>query len=314
MFTFLDIKNLEVSAVYNSAILHSARRCGTLIKKRMKILPAINTDLSSGEVTLTTPARNFSYHFAAEYFDRGWSVIPLTGKRPALSSWREFQTKRASLDQVREWFGESSANMGIVTGRLSELVVVDCDSAKDAEYWRQTFPKTPLAVRTGGGGTHFYYRYPADETIGNRAGLLSRRIDLRAEGGYVAAPPSLHPSGSDYQWLSGSDYRLSDMPYFSPEWIIDKNASRSAVRSVEHPRSYIRSIRAISGKGGHNQTFRAACILRDAGLTPEESLYELILWNETHASPPWSARELLHKVQSAFQSSDSPLKGTDFDE
>jgi hypothetical protein len=265
---------------------------------------AINTNLVSGEVKLPTRGGDFAFHFAAEYYDRGWSVIPLTGKRPALSSWRAYQTERASLNQVREWFGESCFNVGIVTGRLSELVVVDCDRPEDAVYWREMFPETPLGVQTGGGGAHFYYRYPAGETICNRAGLLSRRIDLRAEGGYVVAPPSRHPNGSHYHWLSGSDYRLLDVPFFSPEWIIENQtaaASHSSVRSVERPRSYIRSIRAISGQGGHNQTFRAACILRDSGLAPEEALCELMLWNETHASPPWSARELLHKVQSAYQ-------------
>lgn len=270
----------------------------------MNMSPPTSPNLVSVEITLPTQRGDFAFHFAADYYDRGWNVIPLTGKRPALTSWREFQSERASLNQVREWFAKSSANVGIVTGRLSELVVVDCDRPEDAEYWRRRFPMTPLAVQTGGGGSHFYYRYPAGDTIGNRAGLLSRRIDLRAEGGYVVAPPSRHPSGSHYQWLSGSDYRLLDVPFFSSEWIIEKQtdvSSQLSIRSVERPRSYIRSIRAISGQGGHNQTFRAACILRDSGLTPEEALCELMLWNETQASPPWSARELLHKVQSAYQ-------------
>ena len=123
----------------------------------MTISPSTNADLASSEITLPTPrGGDFAFHFAAEYFDRGWSVIPLAGKRPVLASWREFQTERASLDQVREWFGESCANVGIVTGRLSELVVVDCDRPEDAEYWRHKFPKSPLAVQTGGGGAHFY--------------------------------------------------------------------------------------------------------------------------------------------------------------
>lgn len=70
---------------------------------------------------------------------------------------------------------------------------------------------------------------------------------------------------------------------------------------IRRPRSYIRTIHAISGQHGHNQTFRAACKLRDAGLTPEEALCELVIWNRTNATPPWSVQELLHKVQSAYQ-------------
>lgn len=263
-----------------------------------------NTNLGSAEVKLPAREGDFAFHLASEYFDRGWGVIPLSGKRPALSSWLRFQTERASLNELREWFrGESQANIGIVTGKLSGLVVVDCDTPEDAQYWREQFPETPLSVRTGGGGAHFYYRYPAGEEIGNRVGLLSRRIDLRGEGGYVVAPSSKHPNGTFYEWLSVSEV-TRELPYFSTDWILEKQTEgdiRTSSRSVKSPKNYIRSIRAVSGEGGHNQTFRAACILRDAGLTPEEALCELMVWNESNAVPPWSPHELLHKVQSAFK-------------
>jgi len=247
-------------------------------------------------------ARDFVFNSACEYIDHGWSVLPLHGKRPALTSWREYQSARASVNQLREWFVDASLNVGVVTGRISELVVVDCDRIEDATFWREQFPKTPLAVRTGRGGSHFYYRYPLSHDISNRAGLLDRRIDLRAEGGYVVAPPSRHPLGDHYEWEVGEG-SLNDIPEFSPDWIAAESpAMTSSNRGmVQHPRSYIRSIHAVSGQHGHNHTFRAACTLRDAGLTPEEALCELIEWNTTNASPPWTVRELLHKVQSAYR-------------
>jgi hypothetical protein len=245
----------------------------------------------------------FAFHFAAEYFDRGWSILPLIGKRPGVSSWRKYQSTRPSLDKLRKWFSNSKMNLGVVTGSISGLVVVDCDTPDDARFWKEKFPETPLAVWTGGGGTHYYYRYPQAHKVFNRAGLLTRRIDLRADGGYVVAPPSCHLNGNFYRWHGTHEYCLDDVPYFSPEWIATDLKSTSAVpgRIIQRPRSYIRSIVAISGQHGHNQTFRAACKLRDAGLTPEEALCELVIWNQTNASPPWSIRELLHKVQSAYQ-------------
>jgi len=66
--------------------------------------------------------------------------------------------------------------------------------------------------------------------------------------------------------------------------------------------AYISRIEAVAGEGGHNATFRAACKLRDAGLSPEEAFSVLSDWNETNASPPWSAKELEHKIRSAFDS------------
>jgi hypothetical protein len=245
----------------------------------------------------------FTFHFAEEYRDRGWSVIPLDGKRPALASWRRFQTRRAGLNELRAWFETGTANIGVVTGAISGLVVVDCDTPEDALFWKTKHPATPLEVVTGRGGRHFYYRFPRDEQATNRAGVLQRKIDIRGEGGYVAAPPSLHPNGQRYRWEETPNYRLDDVPYFQPDWIASATPAtgRSARGNVLRPRSYIRSIRAVAGNGGHNQTFRAACTLRDAGLTPEEALCELVTWNRTNAEPPWSVEELLHKVQSAYQ-------------
>lgn len=173
---------------------------------------------------LPTVERGFAFHFAAEYFDRGWSVLPLVGKRPAVSTWRKFQQKRVGLDQLRKWFQDGETNVGVITGRVSGLVVVDCDTCDDSQFWKQQFPQTPLAVQTGGGGCHYYYRYPKAKEISNRTGLLARRIDLRAEGGYVVAPPSRHPNGDHYRWQGTNDYRLDDVPYFSPDWIAEKSS------------------------------------------------------------------------------------------
>lgn len=244
-----------------------------------------------------------SFHFAAEYFDRGWSVLPLSGKRPAISSWLEYQERRAGLSELRRWFKSGRANVGVVTGTLSGLVVVDCDTPEDANFWKASFPLSPLAVLTGRGGSHFYYRYPLGEHVFNRAGLLSRKIDLRGQGGYVVAPPSRHPNGSQYCWQGSDDYCLDALPYFSTAWINRDDAPPTPVSftDLRSPRSYLRSIQAVSGQGGHNQTFRAACKLRDAGLTPDEALDELLIWNRSNASPPWSVEELLHKVKSAYQ-------------
>jgi hypothetical protein len=58
----------------------------------------------------------------------------------------------------------------------------------------------------------------------------------------------------------------------------------------------------VAGEGGHNATYRAACKLRDAGLAEVEALAILSDWNETNASPPWSAVELEHKIRSAYGS------------
>lgn len=245
---------------------------------------------------------------AAEYLALGWSLIPLFGKLPALPSWKEYQRRLPSSEEVAVWFSEGGrppSGLGVVTGRLSKLVVVDCDSEADAAFWSKTFPSSPLVALTGGGGVHFYYAMPAGSDVRNRAGVLQRKIDIRGEGGYAAAPPSSHPSGRQYAWQTFDTGAV--LPCFDASWLADEPRPRRApatkfVGQVRNAVAYIRRIHAVAGEGGHNATFRAACKLRDAGLSEDEALAILGDWNEINASPPWSAAELEHKIRSAYGS------------
>ena len=245
---------------------------------------------------------------ATDYLDHGWSLLPLAGKRPALLQWKEFQSRLPTTDEVMAWFGKPNpaiTGVGVITGQVSGLVVIDCETTADAAYWRTRFPSSPLVVKTGGGGEHLFYQTLSGANLGNRVKLFQRRIDVRGEGGYVAAPPSIHPSGNRYDWLSQPVDLQQPLPAFDPAWLLEHSerlASRAALPSsaVRHVVAYIRRIEAISGQGGHNATFRAVCKLRDAGLSPEEAFAVLADWNAVHAHPPWSEKELLHKVNSAF--------------
>lgn len=243
---------------------------------------------------------------SVRYLRAGWSIVPLHGKAPAIQSWKEFQTRLPSIDEASAWFSSGSrvpSGLGVITGSLSGLVVVDCDSNDDARYWSERHPASPLVVATGG-GVHYYYAMPSDAEVRNRAGVLGRKIDVRGEGGYAAAPPSIHSSGVCYSWLS---FDLgTKLPVFDAAWLVDASRPKERLPKayagvVRNAVAYIRKIHAEAGQGGHNATFRAACKLRDAGLSEDEALAILGDWNETNASPPWSAHELQHKIRSAFR-------------
>ncbi len=163
-------------------------------------------------------------HFAFEYYDQGWSLIPLVGKRPAKGfCWKQFQSERATLDDIKRWFKSSQdgfSNIGIVTGAVSGITVVDCDTPDDTVWWSTNFPVSPLASNTGRGGAHFYYRANPSSPIGNRANVFSRNIDIRGEGGYVCGPPSVHPETDVvYDWQPWEHYALDEIPQFDPAWL-----------------------------------------------------------------------------------------------
>jgi hypothetical protein len=137
------------------------------------------------------------------YIANGLSVIPIKprDKAPAIS-WRPYQKDAPSLAEVQKWFKGTDNNIGIVTGKVSgNLVVLDFDDAntfggfvkalnddlKDVimNTWR---------VRTSR-GFHVYLRVDTDKTVSS---VKFNGVDVKAEGGYVVAPPSVHPSGARY--------------------------------------------------------------------------------------------------------------------
>ena len=128
----------------------------------------------------------------------------------------------------------------------------------------------------------------------------------------MIAPPSVHcETGRAYQWKSRFAYEPEKIPVFDVRWIarherrtpICRSQSCRGDATIRDGFSYIRRIKAVSGKGGHNATFRAACKLRDSGLTAAQAFNALLAWNETNASPPWTSKELAHKVDDAYSQS-----------
>jgi hypothetical protein len=242
---------------------------------------------------------------AKSYIERGWSVIPLNGKKPALPSWKQYQDRLPTLGEIAQWFGMVNAvrhNIGVVCGAISGVVVVDCDSREDGVWWWKNRPRTERISKTGR-GVHLWYAYAP---TGNRSSLWQRGIDVRGDGGYVVVPPSIHPSGTPYEWVSEGE-----MPVFNPEWISTlgsepRERTMGSNGEISRARAYIMAIMAISGQGGHNATFRAACKLRDFGLQEEDAFGLLSEWNETNAKPRWTSKELRHKLDDAYKQAEVP--------
>jgi hypothetical protein len=127
------------------------------------------------------------------------------GKRP-LVKWEPYQLEPAHADQVDEWWRQwPDANVAIVTGVVSGLVVLDADGPEGvAALDALAVPRRTWIARTGR-GVHVFLRHPGGEVrIPNRAGLRPK-LDVRGDGGYVVAVPSLHRSGRTYEWATAPD-------------------------------------------------------------------------------------------------------------
>lgn len=151
---------------------------------------------------------NAQFHQLA---DLGFSVIPIPrgSKKPEMP-WKAYQTTKPSPSLVNAW-ADANLNVGVITGRISNIVVLDVDSKEAQELVDSLgLPETPI-VRSAR-GKHYYFRFPPTE-IRNSTNINGIELDFRGEGGLVVGPGSLHPSGAIYTWeKSPSDVDFADLP------------------------------------------------------------------------------------------------------
>ncbi len=143
---------------------------------------------------------------ALAYARRGIPVFPCEpgGKRPL--TYNGFWDATTDAPSVTAWWRRwPDANVGVPTGERSGLLVLDIDSDAGGpdslvllERANGQLPRTAKA-RTGGGGMHVFFKYPAGEMVRNSAGRLGPGLDVRGEGGYVVVPPSRTQIA--YEWL-----------------------------------------------------------------------------------------------------------------
>jgi P4 family phage/plasmid primase-like protien len=182
---------------------------------------------------------------ALAYAARGWPILPLhtalkdgcscrkpdcstIGKHPRYHATDlRHGLKDASTDEalIRRWWSRwRHANIGIVTGKTSGLVVIDIDprnggdlTAEDLETEHGKFPET-VENLTGGGGRQLFYQHPGGDRRVS-AHTLGPGVDIKADGGYVVAPPSRHASGRRYEWEVSShpdDITVAPLPPWFP--------------------------------------------------------------------------------------------------
>lgn len=256
--------------------------------------------------TTKQPALSFSSHHisveqALTYLGYGWSVIPVilrtddSGKiikRPAIK-WQAYQDRRPSEEEIRHWFGIRQYNgIGVVTGKISGLVVVDIEQG--------AFPEdsieSTLESRTISGGRHVFYRW--EKPVNNAVRIGGKLIDIRGDGGFVVLPPS-YLGTRNYAWLKKT--APQELPLF-PDTLC-MMLSRSSV-STTQPNSFKDEASLApqiemypTAKEGERNT-TAAKVAGSLCANIASKLWEvagwpaLCSWNQTHCTPPLAHEEL----------------------
>lgn len=155
--------------------------------------------------------------FSMNYLDKGLNIIPLLArdKKPAIS-WDPYKVNRVNKDDVQRWWTVwPNSNIGCVTGSISDIIVLDLDN-ENAHTAAVAMGLPETWKSKTGKGYHIFFKYPGTR-VKNYTRILPG-MDIKADGGYVVLPPSIHPSGATYQWIVSPDDQELAVP---PDWLMD---------------------------------------------------------------------------------------------
>jgi len=243
---------------------------------------------------------------ALNYARRGWAVFPLhtpmgarcscsnpkcdnQGKHPRTQNGLNDATTDPA--QIKRWWTRTpNANIAIRTGEASGFFVLDVDgdtgrqSLEDLINDYGALPDTPEAI-TGGLGRHILFK--CDGTIiPNSRGKMGPGLDVRGDGGYIVAPPSLHVSGRHYEWDLGQ--HPDETPLVeAPAWLLALviKPSQSITSGMVLPEEI--------AEGARNDTFfRMGCSLRDKGFSEGEIFAALAVANEARCEAALPERDI----------------------
>ena len=242
---------------------------------------------------------------ALKYAEMGLAVFPVIprDKKPLTENgFKNATTDRAKIDEW--WTIHPDANIGLATGDVSGgLIAIDMDIDKEKgkdgyhsfmEWCDANFlvlPDSWLSI-TGRGGYHLFFKsaFPVPSKIG-----WIEDVDIRGNGGYVVAPPSVHPNGTRYEWEQDpDDYELITTDDTDVEFIM--NSVLASGKSNTEPLKVPEEI-----PEGHRDDFmfKLACKYQAMGMSDGAMLAALLEENRTRCKPPLSESEIKKKVKQA---------------
>jgi hypothetical protein len=199
------------------------------------------------------------YRAARTLVTKGLSIFPCHPKAKTPATPNGLLAATTDPETIKQWWSANQDyNIGIASGETSGVWVIDIDgdtgeaTLRALETEHGALPPT-VEVVTGSGGRHLYFRL-ADEPIRNSAGKIGPGIDVRGDGGYVLAPPSMHPCGRCYQWSVDSAAEFAAAPH----WLIARLADHAEGKG-KPLEEWHRTLTSPIPNGQRNTTLASIC-------------------------------------------------------
>ena len=272
---------------------------------------------------------------ALGYAALGWRVFPIRcpvwdesgvrcscsqkdctpGKHPHI---KNFPSAASTNDNaIKDWWEEwPCANIGIVTGHSSRIVVLDVDPRNGGDDSLEKLirshgklPKTVTAI-TGRGGRHFYFLHPGGKVKSGPLGTEYPGLDIQADNVCVVAPPSLHATGERYRWVEGLEPQCTELAPL-PGWILKqiRNKKTKKTKSRKGQADQL-SQTPIYKKGSRNNSLMGVAGSLNQFCYTETETFELLkMVNQNRCDPPLSESEVRSVANSAHKyQTDSPAE------
>lgn len=169
-------------------------------------------------------------NYALNYHDLGLAIVPCVGKAPKVS-WKKYQSKTPSLATIYRWMRLfPAANIGLITGKISGITVIDCDDPNlSLAELEAEFGESKFVVSTPSGGRHLYYSFNKE----NSKTGYKKKIDVKGEGGLIIAPYSFNPvKKTHYIITKGSFDDLTRLNALKPNLLSKANITRAHARGI----------------------------------------------------------------------------------
>lgn len=242
---------------------------------------------------------------ALQYLKQGIPVIPADPKtkRP-LITWAEYQKRLPTEQEVKDMWNKFPMAMAcIVTGEISDIAVIDCDSEEAIKKVEAAIPDSMemVVAVSPRGGRHYYFK--CNKKLKTKTRIIDH-TDIRAEGGVIVAPPSRNHTGGQYCWLTCLEFNkslLQDIPESLYAVLNINNNIFNITRTQARTRSTEHANNKIFEKGSRDQDlFELAKSLRKAGKTPEYILQvlKIVILN---LGDEFNEKTCLEKINSTFK-------------
>lgn len=264
--------------------------------------------------------------WALAYAKKGLAVFPVCAWGNSATDFKKPLTPRGCNDattdtkQISTWWDKyPTANIGLAMGLISGgAFAIDLDvkeekgidgrqSLREWEREREKLPDNTWLSITGNGGYHMLY-WTLQEPVGCRTNILEG-VDIRGQGGYIVAPPSLHFSGRHYEWeQSPEDFTFMEASDIVLEFVSQNLKQEAGSGSFSVPAEIMDGERTMT-------LFKLVCSLQAKGLTDDAVKAAVQVENERRCCPPLTDKELEKEVFPAlrrYEKGTNPYQGKDF--